>query len=51
MDTELLVEVNGHVAEPFLLLKLATVHVALRPHPCRTELGILGGAVQIRAEG
>ena len=51
MYAELLVEIKRYIAEPFLFLEFATVHVALCPHPCRTEFSVLGRAIQVRTEG
>ena len=51
MYAELFVEIKRYIAKPFLFLELSTVHVALCPYPCRTELSVLGRAIQVRAEG
>ena len=51
MYAELLVEIKRYIAKPFLFLELSTVHVALCPYPCWTELSVFGRAIQVRAEG
>ena len=51
MYAELLVEIKRYIAKPFLFLEFPTVHVALCPYPCRTELSVFGRAIQVRAEG
>ena len=44
-------EVGGHVAEPLLVLCLATVHAAVRPCPGGEELVVLVGRITVRTEG
>ena len=50
MPTPTAVEVERHVAKIFLLLKFATIHVALCPHPCGAKLRVLVRRIRIAAE-